>query len=130
MQNPTIALSNGTPVTLPINAAGITGLDVNDYKPPVSYQWSIGVQHALGTKSVLSVSYVGNVGRHQNDYRNVNLFDGDQIPAVAGLITGQPALNRNIAPGLAYPGLQLHQTLGKRSQHALQWPPDGLELAA
>ena len=67
------SLLTGTPVTLPINPAGITGLDINDYKPPVSYQWSVGVQRALGTKSVLSVSYVGNQGRHQNDYRNINL---------------------------------------------------------
>jgi hypothetical protein len=104
MQNPSIALSNGTPVTLPINPAGITGLDVSDYKPPVSYQWSVGVQHALSTRTVLSVSYVGNVGRHQNDYRDVNLFSESEIPEVAGLIPGQPALNRNIAPGLPFPG--------------------------
>jgi len=104
MLNPSIALSNGTPVTLPINPAGITGLDINDYKPPVSYQWSVGVQHAIGTKSVFSISYVGNVGRHQNDYRNINLFNETQIPEVAGLIKGQPALNYNIAPGLPYPG--------------------------
>ena len=77
MTNPSIALATGTPVTLPINPAGITGLDINDYKPPVSYQWSFGMQRALGTKSVLSVSYVGNQGRHQNDYRNINLPDGD-----------------------------------------------------
>jgi hypothetical protein len=104
MLNPSIALSNGTPVVLPINPAGITGLDINDYKPPVSYQWSVGVQHAIGTRSVFSISYVGNVGRHQNDYRNINLFNETQIPEVAGLIKGQPALNYNIAPGLPYPG--------------------------
>ena len=39
MQNPSIATANGNPVILPINPAGITGLDVSDYKPPVSYQW-------------------------------------------------------------------------------------------
>jgi hypothetical protein len=104
MLNPSIALSNGTPVTLPINAAGITGLDISDYKPPVSYQWSFGMQRALGTKSVLSVSYVGNQGRHQSDQRNVNLFNETQIPEVAGLIPGQPSVNYNIAPGLKYPG--------------------------
>jgi hypothetical protein len=104
MLNPSIALSNGTPVTLPINPAGITGLDISDYKPPVSYQWSVGVQHAIGTRSVFSISYVGNVGRHQNDYRNINLFNETEIPEVAGLIKGQPALNYNIAPGLPYPG--------------------------
>ena len=104
MLDPTIALSNGTPVTLPINPAGITGLAVDNYKPPVSYQWSVGVQHSLGTKSVLSVSYVGNQGRHQNDYRNINLFDESAIPQVAGLIPGQPSVNYNLAPGLLYPG--------------------------
>jgi hypothetical protein len=104
MENPSIALSNGTPVTLPISPAGITGLDVNDYKPPVSYQWSVGVQHAIGTKTVFTVSYVGNQGRHQNDYRDINLFSESAIPQVAGLIPGQPALNRNIAPGLPFPG--------------------------
>ena len=104
MLNPSIALSNGTPVTLPINPAGITGLDISDYKPPVSYQWSIGVQHSIGTRSVFSIAYVGNVGRHQNDYRNINLFNETEIPEVAGLIKGQPALNYNIAPGLPFPG--------------------------
>jgi hypothetical protein len=62
------------------------------------------VQHAIGTKTVFTASYVGNVGRHQNDYRDVNLFNENEIPEVAGLIPGQPSLNYNIAPGLKYPG--------------------------
>ncbi len=90
-------------VSLPINAAGITGLDYNDYKPPVSYQWSIGMQQAIGTKSVLSIAYVGNVGRHQNDYRNINLPAETSLPGVAGL-SGFTPINYNIAPGLPYPG--------------------------
>jgi len=103
MNNPSIALATGTPVTLPINPAGIIGLDISDYKPPVSYQWSVGVQHAIGTKSVFTVSYVGNQGRHQNDYRNINLPDETSLPEVAGL-KGFTPLNYNIAPGLPYPG--------------------------
>jgi hypothetical protein len=104
MSNPSIALATGASVTLPINPAGITGLDINDYKPPVSYQWSFGMQHALGTKSVLSVSYVGNQGRHQNDYRNINLPAETSLAGVAGLIPNTPAINYNVAPGLPYPG--------------------------
>ena len=104
MTNPSIALATGTPVTLPINPAGITGLDINDYKPPVSYQWSFGMQRALGTKSVLSVSYVGNQGRHQNDYRNINLPAETSLAGVAGLIPNTPAINYNVAPGLPFPG--------------------------
>jgi len=100
MGNPNIALASGAAVTRPILPAGITGLDVNGYKLPVSYQWSAGVQHSLSSKTVLSVTYVGNQGRHQNDYRNTNLPTNS--PAVlTALATGS---NYNIAPGLTYPG--------------------------
>jgi hypothetical protein len=98
MDNPGIALASGTTAVQPINAATITGLDVNDYKLPVSYQYSLGVQHSLGTKSVLSVSYVGNQGRHQNDYRNTNLPSESYL---ASLINNAPY---QTAPGLPYPG--------------------------
>ncbi|MGC2527918.1 MAG: carboxypeptidase regulatory-like domain-containing protein, partial [Candidatus Acidiferrum sp.] len=98
MTNPSLATSTGAAATQPINAASITGLDLNDYKPPVSYQWSVGVQHALSARSVLSVSYVGNVGRHQNDYRNINLPNESYL---ANLINNAPY---QTAPGLPYPG--------------------------
>jgi hypothetical protein len=98
MVNPSLSLATGTAATRPINPAGITGLDLSDYQPPVSYQYSVGVQHSLGTKSVLSVSYVGNQGRHQNDYRNVNLPNESFLPQ---LIAGA---QYNTAPGLTFPG--------------------------
>jgi len=98
LDNPSIATATGTAATQPINAASITGLDVNDYKLPVSYQYSIGVQRSLTAKTVLSVSYVGNKSRHQNDYRNVNLPAQSDLP---NLIGGAPY---QTAPGLAFPG--------------------------
>lgn len=33
------------------------------YSPPVTYQWSVAVDQALGTQQHLTVSYVGNAGR-------------------------------------------------------------------
>src|SRR5258707_4492501 len=84
MTNPGIALSTGATATLPINAANITGLAVDNYKLPVSSQYSVGVQHALATNPVLSVSYVGNQGRHQNDVRNNNLPPAAQLAALQG----------------------------------------------
>jgi len=104
MMNPSLALATGTAATRPINAASITGLAVNDYKLPVSYQYSVGVQHSFAAKTVLSVSYVGNQGRHQNDYRNINLPDQTQLPALAGLIPGQPASPYQTIPTLPYSG--------------------------
>jgi len=97
MTNPGLALSTGAAAVQPINAASITGLAVDNYKLPVSYQYSVGVPHALSTKTVLSVSYVGNQGRHQNDYRNINLPAQSELPALIG---GAPYQTS----GLTYPG--------------------------
>jgi len=73
--DPSIQTSTGLAAPKPINAAGLTGLDRSHYRPPTSTQYSLGIQRALSAKTVLSVSYVGNVNRHLNDYRNTNLPD-------------------------------------------------------
>jgi hypothetical protein len=54
----------------------------------------IGVQHALNSRSVLSVSYVGNQNRHQNDYSEYNLPDQSVLPALIGgaNYSSQPSL--------------------------------------
>lgn len=96
--NPGTLLSTGAPAPQAINAASITGLAVNEYKEPASYQYSIGVQRQLSAKSVLSVSYVGNQNRYQNDYRETNLPSESYLPS---LVLGQ---QYNTAPGLPYPG--------------------------
>ena len=74
LQNPNILLSTGAaPTFQTIKAADITGLAIDNYKPSASTQYSAGVQHSFGARTVLSVSYVGNQNRHLNDYRNINL---------------------------------------------------------
>ena len=75
LANPSTSVQSGTTLIAPITVADITGLNRTEYKLPVSYQYSTGVQQAFGAKSVLSVSYVGNQSRHQNDYRETNLPD-------------------------------------------------------
>ena len=97
-ENPSILLATGSVATKPINPASITGLAINEYKQPLSYQYSIGVQRQLSTRSVLAVSYVGNQNRFQNDYRENNLPDESYLPALIG------GAQYNTAPGLPYPG--------------------------
>ncbi|HKV26216.1 MAG TPA: carboxypeptidase-like regulatory domain-containing protein [Candidatus Acidoferrum sp.] len=97
--DPNIQTSTGNAAARPINAASLTGLAINNYNLPVSYQYSIGVQHALSSKSVLTVSYVGNQGRHQNDYRNVNLPDPSFLPNLY-----QNNAPYQTATGLPFPG--------------------------
>ena len=85
LQNPNILLSSGAPPTFAtIKPADLNpgGLAINNYKPTTSTQYSAGIQHSFGPKTVLSSSYVGNVNRHLNDYRNINLPSLAELPLV------------------------------------------------
>ncbi len=73
LSDPHTSLATGSTLSVPIVVPSITGLDRSNYKLPVSYQYSLGVQQAVGAKSVLSVSYVGNQNRHQNYWTETNL---------------------------------------------------------
>ncbi len=89
LSNTAISTLTGIQNVAPVTVAGITGLAVNDYKLPVAYQYSIGVQRSLSSKTVLGISYVGNQSRHQNDYRNINLPDESNLPAlINGTVPG------------------------------------------
>jgi hypothetical protein len=96
--NPHLSLTTGTAAALPINPASITGLALNEYNQPASYQWSIGVQRQLGARSVLGIAYVGNTNRFQNDEREINLPNESYLGALIG------GANYNTAPGLPYSG--------------------------
>ncbi len=84
LSNPGLNVETGsliTPAQLPILAVGQTGINVH-YPPPVTYQYSVGVQQSLSPQSVLSVSYVGSQGRHGNYYQEINLPPMSDIPAL------------------------------------------------
>ncbi len=109
--NPSVSIQTGTAANRPINAASLTGLDRNNYKLPTSTQYSLGVQHALSSKTVLSVAYVGNTNRHQNDYRNINLPTQSALPGLVGT-------PYQTATGLPYPGLtQITQSENEANSH-------------
>jgi hypothetical protein len=103
LDNPSIALASGNKAILPINPADITGLNRSAYKQPTSYQFSLGVQHALTAKTVLSASYVGNTNRFQNDYTQYNL---PNQAALIPIINGVGGANYATAAGLPFPGFR------------------------
>jgi hypothetical protein len=75
LSNPGTSLASGNTIKaadLPILPLGVTGIATN-YKPPVSFQYSAGVQQSVGTHAVLNISYVGSQGRHENYYQAINL---------------------------------------------------------
>jgi hypothetical protein len=120
MDDPRLSLATGTALALPINPASITGLNRKAYKLPTSYQWSLGVQHSLSAKTVLSVAYVGNANRFQSDRTEYNLPDQ---AALIPLINGVAGANYNTAPGLPFPGfhsIRLSTNEANSHYHGLQ----------
>ena len=88
LQNPGLMLTGpnaGTIMTaanLPILPQGLTGIMPENYKLPMFSQYSAGVQQAIGKRSVLSLSYVGNVSRHMSYARELNLPPYASLPAL------------------------------------------------
>lgn len=121
MTNPSISLATGAQAPQPVSPASITGLDVSNYKLPVSYQYSVGVQHAISTRNVLSVSYVGNQGRHQNYYTtNSNLVPESSLAAILTPVIeqGKPLPAYQTTPGLTYPGFNtINQSSNEANTH-------------
>lgn len=106
LDNPGLSLSSGNVITaanLPILPLGVTGINTY-YPPPKSSQYSLGVQQSVGTHAVLTISYVGSQGRHENYYQAVNL------PALSALPSevSKPWINQSAALNfqtLTYPGI-------------------------
>jgi carboxypeptidase family protein len=88
LSNPTVSLLTGTAPSSPIPVSGITGLSFGDYKNPVSYQWSIGVQRELWHGAVVSAAYVGNQNRHQNAYQEINDVQPGNTAARLAIVNG------------------------------------------
>jgi len=100
LDNPGLNLGTGNVIAaanLPVLPLGVTGIATN-YAPPKSSQYSLGVQQAIGTHAVLTVSYVGSQGRHENYYQAVNLPPLAALPA-------QVAAGALSFPSLTYPGI-------------------------
>ncbi|MGI9069777.1 MAG: carboxypeptidase regulatory-like domain-containing protein [Bryobacteraceae bacterium] len=116
LSNPNLSLLTGQTLTAPITVADITGLAYTDYKNPASYQYSIGIQRELWNSSVLSVSYVGNQNRHQNDYRETNLPAPSVLPA---LIAGTVSYN-TVVPYLGFHSLNMSENAENSHYNSLQ----------
>jgi hypothetical protein len=117
LENPSTSLANDTPLVAPITVASITGLDRIQNKLPVSYQYSFGVQHALGERSMFSVGYVGNQNRHQNDYRENNLPDPSQFGAL--FLNNNADFNTRV-PYLGFNSIKMSEDVQNSHYNGLQ----------
>lgn len=120
LSNPGLNVTTGNVVTasaLPVLPLVVTGINTNDYKLPVSYQFSLGVQQALGARSVLSVSYVGSQDRHQNDYQQVNLPAENLLPGL--LASNGSGINQDM-PYLGFGDIRLSQNEANGHYNSMQ----------
>lgn len=86
-------LANGSgAITVPIVPAGVTGIN-QSYPPPRTSQYSAGVQQAIGNRAVFSVSYVGNVDRHESYWQELNLPPASLLACEQSQTTGDIAAN-------------------------------------
>ena len=116
INNPAQSLVSGQTLTAPITVGGITGLAYSDYKPPVSYQYSIGIERQVANNSVLNIAYVGNQNRHQNDYRNINT---PPQSALASLIGNSTPYN-TLLPYQGFSSISLAENAGNGHYNGLQ----------
>ncbi len=118
ISNPGAALATGVNYTAPISVGNIQGLSYSDYKPPTSYQYSVGVEHQFGANSVLNVSYVGNQNRHQSDNREINLPSQSLLPQLSTL--GGPIAYNTAVPYLGYQKIDLYENSENGHYNGLQ----------
>ena len=108
--------------TLPVTVNGLTALDPNNYKIPTSYQYSGGVQQQLSDRTVLSVAYVGNMGRHMSYATEINMPTLAQVTSPTffwsgGSNTGTSNLYR---PYLGYGGIKMDINGANSDYNSLQ----------
>lgn len=84
----------GGTITVPIVPASVTGIN-NYYPAPRSSQFSAGVQQQLAGNMVLSVSYVGNIERHQSYWQELETPPQGLLPCLqqSSCATGTPGFN-------------------------------------
>jgi uncharacterized membrane protein len=120
LSSPTTSLSKGGTLdpAAEVTVADITGLDKTNYKMPVSYQYSVGVQHALFSRTVLAVQYVGNQNRDQNAYFETNLPDPSLLPGIASGSLSTPY--NQLVPYRGFHSIRLSKDIQSSHYNGLQ----------
>jgi len=111
-------LQSATAFTFPTSVAGVdfTG------KVPTSINLSAGIQHEIGFGTIVDVAYVGALGRHLLQTRNLNAipFGADFLPANQDPTTGKPLPSNLLRPTPGYGDINMEENTGSSNYHSLQ----------
>jgi hypothetical protein len=116
LSNPGTSVLTGQTVSLPIPIVSMEANASNDYTPPVSIQFNLGVQRQLAKDTVLSVAYVGTQNRHQSEYTDINVPNPSLLPQ---FIAGTLNYDSNL-PYLGYGAIKMANDDENGHYNALQ----------
>lgn len=121
LNDPAISVQTGSAAVAPILPPSITAESQTNYKLPTSYQWSLGLQRQVASRIVASVTYVGNVNRHQSEAVDIN----DLYPTAANLSQRTSVINSSLnvdqlRPYLGYSSILTYQNAANSHYNALQ----------
>ncbi|MBZ5701410.1 MAG: TonB-dependent receptor [Acidobacteriia bacterium] len=86
------------------------------YDSPTTYQYNLGAQYQLGSKTVFDVSYVGNHGIHLGRNRNINQVpDASRLNVLNGVV-----LPDTVRPFLGYNVINYNERAGVSRYNSLQ----------
>jgi len=104
-----------------LSPSSTAGLSLPGNVPSV-YNYSLGVQRALGFKTVLDVAYVGALGRHLLQERNLNTlpYGAHFLASNQDPTTGRPLPDTFLAPYLGYSSIQEDEFCSNSSYHSMQ----------
>jgi hypothetical protein len=89
---------------------------------PTVYNYSIGIQHELGWKTVLDVAYVGALGRHLLRERNINTlpYGTHFLASSQDPTNGRPLPDTFLAPYRGYSSIQIDEFASNSNYHSMQ----------
>ena len=106
---------------LPVTVNGITELSKTRYKNPTNYQYSLGVQQELGSRSVFSIAYVGNQGRFESYAQEIDMPALSTVPSLFNASTGKYLGTANLyRPYLGYSSIKVDQNGQNSHYNSLQ----------
>lgn len=118
LSDPKTSLVTGTTIPASIPIGNLVGMNRNEYAPPRSSQFSLGIQQAIrGT--ILSVAYVGSQNRHQNFLGETNLPPQSLLP---GFVTNSALAQTYFAsvPYLGYSSVAMAQNEANGNYNSVQ----------
>jgi hypothetical protein len=116
---------------------------IQEFVPPVVYNWSLGVQRDIGWRLIADVAYVGNAARDQLITRNINgqpygyAYQASSLdPTNVSGGQAQPLPNDLLRPYRGYGAIGQREFTGYSDYHSLQFSvnrrraSDGLSVGA